>query len=97
MASAPLNWLAKIGGAVLNTRHATLISDAINEINREVPKTTAFNADGSITETYTDGYKKHTVFDSATQITETYYKDNTLYSTKTTVFNADGSITETYA
>lgn len=96
MAAAPLNWLARIGGTVLNTRKATLISDAINEINRAVPKTTTFNEDGSITEIYTDGYKVITTFDSETQITEKYYKDDMLYSTKKTVFNTDGSIAETY-
>ena len=96
MAAAPLNWLAKIGSAVLNTRHSTLISDAINEINREVNKTTTFEPTGEITETYVDGFEKQTTFDSETQITERYYKDDVLYSTKVTQFNSDGSITETY-
>lgn len=95
MASAPLNWLARIGGTKLNTRKAALIADAINEINRsDVNRTTTFNEDGSITEVYTDGYKVTTTFDSDTQITEKHYKDDTLYSTKVITFNADGSIKE---
>lgn len=96
MASAPLNWLARIGGAVLNTRHSTLIADALNEINRQVPKTVVFAADGTITETYSDGYKVVTTFVSDSVITEQFYKDNVLYTTKTTTFAANGDITETY-
>ena len=95
MASAPLNWLARIGGAKLNTRKAELVADAINEINRsDVNRTTTFNEYGSITEVYTDGYKVTTTFDSDTQITEKHYKDDVLYSTKVITFNADGSIKE---
>ena len=75
MASAPLNWLARIGGAKLNTRKATLVADAINEINRaDVNRTTTFNEDGSITEVYTDGYKVTTTFDSDAQIQKSIIK-----------------------
>jgi hypothetical protein len=61
--------------------------------------TTAFNEDGSITETYTDkGVTSNTVFNDDGSITTTVYKtdneENILY-TKNTVFNDDGSITET--
>ena len=106
MGSAPLNWLSKVGGTALNTKRGNTnmkITDMLNELNRSaVPVTTVFNADGSITETYTDGYKKETTFDSETQITEKlYYRKKstaayTLYATKRITFNADGSITETF-
>lgn len=60
-------------------------------------KTTVFNADGSITETWTlDNSYKVTVFNADGSITETYYSAlGVAQWTKTTVFNADGSITET--
>jgi hypothetical protein len=105
MGSAPISWLAKIGGTALNSKRGTLIklTDMLNELNRSaVPVTTVFNADGSITETYTDGYKKETTFDSETQITEKlYYRSSStaaykLYATKRITFNADGSIAETF-
>jgi hypothetical protein len=105
MGSAPISWLAKIGGTTLNSKRGSLIklTDMLNELNRSaVPVTTVFNADGSITETYTDGYKKETTFDSETQITEKlYYRSSStaaykLYATKRITFNADGSIAETF-
>lgn len=60
-------------------------------------KTTVFNSDGSITETWTqDNSYKVTVFNSDGSITETYYNSlDVVQWTKTTVFNSDGSITET--
>lgn len=106
MGSAPISWLAKIGGSGVNSKRggtSMKITDMLNEINRSaVPVTTVFNADGSITETYTDGYKKVTTFDSETQITEKlYYRSSStsaykLYATKRITFNADGSIAETF-
>lgn len=105
MGSAPISWLAKIGGTGLNSKRgsAMKLTDMLNELNRSaVPVTTVFNSNGSITETYTDGYKKETTFDSETQITEKlYYRKNdtteyTLYATKRIIFNADGSIAETF-
>lgn len=79
------------------------VTDAVNqastkilEINRnDVDRVTTFNDDGSITETYADGFKVITTFDSSTQITERRYKDDVLYLTKVTTFNIDGSISET--
>jgi diaminopimelate epimerase len=70
------------------------------KINREAlmaiqgfePKTTVFNADGSITETNGNGEKLITIFNSNGTITERFVGVNTL--TKTTTFNADGSIGE---
>lgn len=55
-------------------------------------KDTVFNADGSITETGSDGSTKTTVF-GASVITETYSSGD-LTATKTTTFNDDGSISE---
>jgi len=56
--------------------------------------TTVFNADGSITETYSDRIKT-TEFETDGTITETLSDLNgTAYATKTVTFNSDGSITE---
>ena len=55
-------------------------------------KTTAFNADGSITETNSKGEVLTTVFNGDGSITETFEGEKTI--TKTTKFNADGSISE---
>ena len=55
-------------------------------------KTTVFNVDGSITETYTDR-SKTTVFNADGTITETTHYQFGDVAKKTT-FNADGSITE---
>ena len=51
-----------------------------------------FNADGSITETNSEGQTKATVFNADGSITETFVGDLTII--KTTIFNNDGSITE---
>lgn len=57
-------------------------------------KTTAFNADGSITETDPNsGAVKTTVFNSSGSITETLKKDGSSI-TKTTTFLANGNIQE---
>ena len=97
MASAPLNWLARIGGATLNTHHATLIADALNEIHRNVANTVAISSNGDvITRTYADNYKTVTTIVSASQVTVQYYLDNVLYATKTIMFGASG-VTETFA
>lgn len=53
-----------------------------------VGRTTTFNADGSITETY-GNRKRETTFDSDTQITEKLYEDDDLIKTKVTTFNGD--------
>lgn len=65
--------------------------------NSGVTKTTEFNSDGSITETWpSDGRYKVTEFNSDGSITETVYNAlDVVQWTKTTVFNNDGSITET--
>jgi uncharacterized protein YecA (UPF0149 family) len=73
--------------------------DKIDYFSKDISVTTAFNEDGSITETYTDkGVTSNTVFNDDGSITTTVYKtdneENILY-TKNTVFNDDGSITET--
>ena len=69
-------------------------------INREtlmamqgfIAKTTAFNDDGSITETNSKGETLTTIFNSSGGITETFVGEKT--RTKTTIFNSDGSISE---
>lgn len=60
-------------------------------------KTTSFQSNGDIIETYDDGRKivTHTVNDS--QMTQTYSKNNTTIATKTILFNSDGSIRESIA
>lgn len=55
-------------------------------------KTTIFNSDGSITETYGVGQTKTTTFNENGSITETFVGNKTI--TKTTTFNSDGSVTE---
>jgi hypothetical protein len=54
---------------------------------------TVFNANGSITETYSDRVK-NTVFNQDGSITETISKNGVVIATKTTTFNQDGSISE---
>jgi len=54
---------------------------------------TVFNANGSITETYSDRVK-NTVFNQDGSITETISKSGVVIATKTTTFNQDGSISE---
>ena len=57
------------------------------------PRSTDFNQDGSITETY--GLKRiETEFVSASTIVQKLYENNVLALTKTITFNADGSIDE---
>lgn len=51
------------------------------------PKTTVFNADGSITETNAEGHTKTTVFNADGSITETFVGEKTI--TKTTRFDGD--------
>lgn len=53
---------------------------------------TVFNADGSITETNSDGHTLTTTFSSNGNIVERFVGGRTI--TKTTTFNANGSITE---
>ena len=54
---------------------------------------TAFNADGSITETFQDGSTKKTVFNADGSITETFTAGSQTMI-KNTGFNDDGSISE---
>lgn len=58
-------------------------------------KTTTFNADGSITETNSDGHTLTTTFNADGSITETFVGEKTI--TKTTSFESDGNITEVVA
>lgn len=58
-------------------------------------KTTTFNADGSITETNSDGHTLTTTFNEDGSITETFVGEKTI--TKTTSFESDGNITEVVA
>lgn len=53
---------------------------------------TVFNADGSITETNSNGEVLTTVFNDDGSITETFVGEKTI--TKTTRFNDDGSMAE---
>ena len=55
-------------------------------------KTTKFNADGSITETNSDGHTLTTTFKEDGSITETFVGEKTI--TKTTSFGDNGDITE---
>ena len=55
-------------------------------------KTTKFNADGSITETNSDGHTLTTTFNDDGSITDTFVGEKTI--TKTTTFKDDGNITE---
>ncbi len=55
-------------------------------------KTTKFNADGSITETNSDGHTLTTTFNDEGSITETFVGEKTI--TKTTSFGDNGDITE---
>lgn len=58
-------------------------------------KTTTFNNDGSISESYSNGNKKVTVFNEDGSITETLYdSEDTVLGSKKTTFNEDGSISE---
>lgn len=54
---------------------------------------TAFNTDGSITETFQDSSTKKTVFNADGSITETFTAGSQTM-TKKTNFNEDGSISE---
>lgn len=66
----------------------TTVEDYDAEIEGMVSRTTTFNSDGSITETY-GNRKRVTTFDSDTQITEKLYEDEALTKTKVTTFNGD--------
>lgn len=56
-------------------------------------KTIVFNADGTITTTYTlSGLYIVTSFEEGAVVESCYYPDDTLYYTITTTFNPDGSI-----
>ena len=68
----------------LLTRKVTFFSSVMQE------KTTEFNSDGSIAETYENGNVKTTVFNSDGMITETLRNsDGDLLKSKTTTFNGD--------
>lgn len=72
----------------------TDVDNIVEEIT-DMTSTTVFNADGSITKTYTDGSKEITTFNDDGSITlEIYDKDNVKVKTIVTTFNDDGSITE---
>lgn len=58
-------------------------------------KTTTFNADGSITETNSDGHTLTTTFNADGSITETFVGEKTI--AKTTSFESDGNISEVVA
>ena len=58
-------------------------------------KTTKINADGSITETNSDGHTLTTTFNADGSITETFVGEKTI--TKTTSFESDGNIMEVVA
>jgi len=73
----------------------TIVIDTNYEIGY-IGKTTVFNVDGTITETFANGLVKLTTFVSASVITEAYTYEG-VTRTKTITFNADGSITETIA
>ena len=72
------------------------VDDKTDELKNAdmVGKTTTFNENGNITETFTDGSEKVTVFNSDGSIVETLTDAKGKVTTKTTTFNADGSITE---
>lgn len=59
-----------------------------------VGKTTTFNGNESIAETFADGSKKVTVFNADGSIVETLTDVKGKVTIKTITFNADGSITE---
>ena len=69
--------------------------DALMAIQGFQTKTTTFNADGSITETNSDGHTLTTTFNADGSITETFVGEKTI--TKTTSFESDGNITEVVA
>ena len=55
--------------------------------------TTVFELDGSITDTYVNGYRKITIFNSDKSISEKVYNaDRSLVCTRTITFNENGSI-----
>lgn len=76
---------AEKGGTKINRKNLLAIQGF-------VASNTKFNADGSITETNSDGETLTTKFNSDGTITETLVGEKTI--TKTTTFNSDGSITE---
>lgn len=71
------------------------VQGAIDELVSPQGIVTAFNQDGSITQTYANGNVLTTTFNQDGSITE-ILKDtnNVVIYTKTTTFNQDGSITE---
>ena len=80
-----LNDGAKVEGTTINRK--TLMA-----IQGFVAQTTAFNSDGSITQTNSAGHTLKTKFNNDGTITEEFNGEKKI--TKTTKFNADGSITE---
>jgi|GEM_PF-3004907 len=87
-----------VGGIIKNNALGD-VAKAIPGLDYEIGyigKTTVFNADGTITETFANGLVKLTTFVSDSVITEQYTFEG-VSRTKTTTFNADGSITETIA
>lgn len=75
------------------TNFQSQINNINDKVNGLVSKTTTFNEDGSITETY-GNEKKIIVFNSNGSITETLYVNDIKTKTKNIIFNDDGSITE---
>lgn len=68
-------------GTPLNRAHMMALQDF-------APKTTVFNADGSITETNSEGHTKTTVFDNVNKkVTETFVGEKTIV--KTTYFEGN--------
>lgn len=64
--------------------------------NENVSYTETFNPDGSITTTYVNGGKAHTVFNSDGSITKTTSVGDVVVEVETIIFNDDGSITTKY-
>lgn len=76
-----------------STQNGTPINRAnLMAIQGFVARTTAFNNDGSITETNGKGETLTIVFNVDGSITETFVGEKTLV--KTTRFNSDGTISE---
>lgn len=88
---------AEMSDTSVNTVQNKVIKKYVDDKTKDkdmVGKTTTFNENGSITETFTDGSEKVTVFNSDGSIVETLTDVKGKVTTKTTTFNADGSITE---
>lgn len=92
MASAPLNWLLKIGDTALKTT-AKVLTDAVNELhdakNALITRTEELAVD--IINAQDEIATCNTVFNTDGSITETLGNGKV----RTTVFNSNGSITQT--